>query len=330
MEKSPIIVVGVARSATTWLAHTIASMLDTSFVDEPDGHAKHPRGLVAKVGRGIFPVADNFDGALAAYWEDLTAPDRQPREHPSISHRVALQLWRRMSGEVKDQAVSTHTAARILGPGLAPILGAVPVPGPRTTPNRLVIKSVHACLYAHRLPEVVGQAQLVATKRPLIETAASWLRLQYLPFDARRISDISNACNDVGVEPPPWPTDPVDQIVWTVGVQNEVLGQSARRLNWPVFDHGAATANPAVEFHRVFGQIGVEDVGDLAEVLSTSKGDGSTYEPRRRAETVSDWEASLDDTTARQLRRAVEDFEERVAVAPLSAPTWSAATPASP
>jgi hypothetical protein len=51
----PILVVGIPRSGTTWLARTIASHPLVRYVHEPDNHHHAPFATKAKRGLGAFP-----------------------------------------------------------------------------------------------------------------------------------------------------------------------------------------------------------------------------------------------------------------------------------
>jgi hypothetical protein len=119
--------------------------------------------------------------------------------------------------------------------------------------------------------------------------------------------------------------DPIERMVWEIGVLTKALEeQAAAHPGWLVRTHEALCRSPVADFERLFSDLGLTWGEGAERFLTASDQPGEGFAVRRvRAELPDAWETKL---TAHQI-----DVLRRV-LAPFSFTTWSDAdfTPARP
>ena len=300
-------VLGVARSATTWLATTLAAATGGVYIDEPDGHAKHPAALVAKAGLGMFPTDTSVDERLLDLWVTVSDPSTAAAGHPLIP-AMQRRLWRMTPGPAKDHAVKRRRRPNAAHHICRMAFGQLPAPcPPADVAGPVILKSVHACLYADSLARSLPLARFVVTRRDITEVTASWLRLGYYPFGDDQKSDLERAAAAAGISLP-ISDNSVAALVSTVGLQQVALQHVARRRGWFVFDHGRATDDPEAEFGATINALGLSASTDLASLLSRSASSGGTYETRRTPVEAHQWRRGLTAEQQDELEYEVSRF----------------------
>ena len=180
-----LLIVGLARSGTTWVGQTLSGGEGVSYVDEPDNHYRSPFAFRAKAalpGRA-YPILCPGDSApeYTALWEQAFGLDggatseagvtaRARHSTSTLIHRGVLppRLRRGPLLVRRAYAGSAPPSLRLAAAGRL-ALPAVPEPGARD----VVVKSVYA---ARSVEWLVGRlpVRVLILRRCLHSVIASW------------------------------------------------------------------------------------------------------------------------------------------------------------
>jgi hypothetical protein len=293
-----ILVVGPARSGTSWVTATLGTTPGAAFLNEPD-HPRHSAfALRASVGVGFAPVLGPDDPGprhLRRLWDTAFGA---PVHYVRGQQRVAAWLQKdvdedersRMS-RVDDPKVSTRLR----------LAGALAVPRhlPHETRHR-VVKSVRAhnmveWIVANWHPTVV-----VCRRHPLDVVASRMDLVDRVPIGEVAPEMRSEARHRYGVEIPAV-NDDVAVLAWRVGVQMSELDELL--VTHPQFhavDHEAMCADPVGRFHALADTLGLDWSAENEAVLQASNRSGTGYELQRiQADLPGAWRRRLSPEDAR-------------------------------
>jgi len=301
----PIVIVGLPRSGTTWTLRALGHAERVIDILEPDNEDKQPTAISAKHRVGRYPVL-------------------RPGQE-SLDYR---RLWEWIFAGAPEGRRSL-LARRMLGPGfvnrihdgrfdpVARLAGAIAGRPPPSTGaisaerRRVVAKSIHAQLSVEWLADEFDIDVVLLLRHPA-NVLASWLELNLK--DSRNTTLENSAAirarylEPWGV-PPPGP-EPIERMSWRIALLTAVIEDaSTRHPDWLVRVHEQLCVDPAVEFKRLYDDLGLEWTPSSEEFLRTRNSPGSGFTVNRIAAEVSDsWRRRLDDRQLATVRDVVSRF----------------------
>jgi hypothetical protein len=311
-EADPVVVLGLPRSGTTWVAGVLAASIGADVVHEPDNEKEALGAMVAKSDLGRFPVlgpddvAPRYEALWRAALTGAHTSTRRPRD------RVAQHIWARVSQDGRDRAVMHRPGA---GVRMARALCSVPTAtrgGPVAGPRRqLVVKSVHAALAGGFLTEVLSPSRVVVVVRHPANVLSSLLELD-LP-DRDRLLDqdarvIRHFVSRWGVPLPA--ASRAERAAWQVCLLTSALLETAHRHPQVVLvEHESACDSPGREFSRVCAHLDLPWTAAGEDFIRQSDRPGTGFQILRRThEQPERWATRLSAADVEALRGVMWSF----------------------
>lgn len=302
-----LLVIGGARSGTTWVAVTLGTTPGAQFLMEPDNGTLYPFAVRATRGMGSMPyVRADHPGPrdLRRLWDVAFGA---PVHFVRGQHRVAQWLY--AGSDRKEQLAARRFGDPRVTPRLA-LAGRLAVPRNLPGhPRHRVVKTVCAhfmldWLVANWVPTVV-----VCRRHPM-DALASRIEMGYgnpTEITDPRIHD--DARERYGV-PYPSGEGAAAQMAWVVGLQMSVLDDAL--LAHPelhVIDHEDLCADPVARFRLLAADLGLEWTGDDdARLRALNRlGTGSSLY-RVAADVPGRWKDRLPADDARAAARVIARF----------------------
>jgi hypothetical protein len=304
-----ILVVGPARSATSWTATTLGETRGASVLLEPDNVRRIPFASKAFVGQGLAPVlgaADPGPPALRRLWD---AAYGAPVRYLRGQQRVADAFFARVSLDALWRSVSV--VRPVVDPRLR-VAHACAVPRHlrlREPSRHRVVKSVRAQLMLEWVLANWSPRVVVCRRHPL-DVVASRLEMDVFPIvpDAvmRHVYDVG--MRRFGVEQPP--ADRVLHHAWSVGANMSVLDDAVRaHPEFAVVDHEDLCADPIGRFRALAGALGLDWMADDEARLVAADRPGTGFELNRVAADVpGSWRQRLPPEDARAAAAMLRKF----------------------
>lgn len=305
-----LLMVGMARSGTTWIANGLGRCAGTSFVHEPDNDLHHVHAMAAKARLGRYPVLRPGDRA-PAYARLFETAFTDPR--PDRWGEARRALSRRLAGD--DPAA----VARVMTDGDGPwpwrlraaaLVTTPPAPGGRPPGPRLV-KTVHAPLAADWLLTTLRpDAAFVVVRHPA-NVIGSW---RDLGWSLRTLPWRSEAMwRDHG--PPgesPGPSEPEDGLVraaWQFSLIANALLAAADRHGLPVVDHEEVLEDPSSRMADLAASLGLRWTEEATAWVREHDRPGVGYELQRVAsEERQRWRSRLSEEELRVVADVIRRF----------------------
>lgn len=310
-----VLVAGLPRSGTTWVALILARAAEAVYLEEPDNHFRWAYAFRAKqtLGRREYPLlrpGESVDGAmeLATLWHQAFTPSSVPkglvlRRH--LANRlVRITGARRVSAAL---AGSRRASGRL---GLAAALG-VPEQ-PREGARSLVVKSVYAPLCVEWI--AFGRdVQVVIVVRNPLNVVSSWIQLGWLDRPASEmlstldpeIADELAANYETSY---PEAASPLERAAWLAGILTCALADVARRNpGWPCVVHEELSIDPSDGFATLAANAGLPWTQEADRMIRSMDRPGRGYETARvAAELPAAWRARLDADQVRAVRGVLD------------------------
>jgi hypothetical protein len=301
-----IVLVGVARSGTSWLGHALGRARGVRFYYEPDNVDADPlKSTAGQHGFGPYPVIDSDEeaGQFAPLW-DLVFSGRLPfalRERRRL--RPAAKIALRLPRSIRDPMVRTAAAVSARRPGRA---------------QNIVVKTIYATFSLEWLVARY-RPQIIAMQRNPLNVVSSWRELHIPLFDlATRANLRTRYVEPLGIEPPEPGAPEVAQIAWHVGLLTHVIAQALdRHPEWIFVTHEDLCEDPATTIRRVSDQVGLEWTDDIDRFLNDSNRHGEGLAPVRIAtEEPTKWRQRLTDSEVADIQAVLDRFPTRGWVRP--------------
>ncbi len=306
-KSSPVVLVGVARSGTSWLGHALGRARGVRFYYEPDNVDADPSNDAAAGQRGFgpYPVIDSDSGAgqFAPLW-DLVFSGRLPfalRERRRL--RPAAKVLLRLPRSIRDPLVRSAASISARRPGRA---------------QSVVVKTIYATFSLEWLVARY-RPQVIAMQRNPLNVVSSWRELHIPLFDLTTRPIIhTRFIEPLGIEPPGAGEPEVAQIAWHVGLLTHVIAQALdRHPEWIFVTHEDLCDDPSTTIRRVSEQVGLEWTDDIDRFLNDNNRHGEGLAPVRIAtEEPTKWRQRLTDAEVEQIQRVLERFPTRGWVRP--------------
>jgi len=280
----PLLLLGVPRSGSTWLAEVLACATDRTLVMEPDDAYRWPEAFEAKRGLGDYPTTPmaRSSSPFRDLWQlSLTEPRRFSIDRRDArTEALAQQPPSLTRGAVGDGRTRN---------GLSPEGG--PEQQLAKPAGEILVKTVNACLCAAVISEWLG-AEVIALTRDLRKVISSWtLMAGFEPEDLHLDSWVSEYVLK-GVQIPFLRTR-LEKIAWTVATLDLSLKATCRRNSWLVISHEELVEDPHERIIDVLASCGLKCNGGVHEFIDSRRAPGSGFETQRSSEQLGQWEARL-------------------------------------
>jgi len=303
-----VLVVGAARSGTTWVARCLGRTTDASYVHEPDNFDWVPFASRARAGLGLLPALEAGADAPEPYrrmWEAAFGVRRA-----TMLDRLATAVHVRVPPAAKSAFLEPDGAPPSLRLRLATALA-----GPDSAPSgrRRVVKSVNVPLALEWIAARFEPRVLVVRRHPL-DVIASRLRfgsaflenaLGHLDHRA-----VATRIERWGAPPRPTSTDRSEHFFWLTGFTLSAFDEVAEaNPDFQVVDYEDVAADPLPHFQRLVDVLGLEWSPACEEFLVSSNTPGSGFETKRVAtKQTGIWRQHLSDEQVTTMCRVLSRF----------------------
>jgi hypothetical protein len=252
----PVLVIGVARSGTSWVGRALGYARDARYIFEPDNVDADITGATVPGARGFgpYPVIDVAERHpdFEVLWDMAFGGVLPPRRGLRLAAaRALLDLPR----PVRDRLLRASAGA------------LTRVPQRR---RRRVVKSIYApfaleWLWARYRPDV-----LVVQRHPL-NVASSW-REQAIPlFDLTSRPAITAYVGQRGLPLPPQSGNELARVAWCVGLLATVLADALDgHEDWVLATHDDICSDPVGAVRTLADRLRLEWSDDIARFLAAS------------------------------------------------------------
>ena len=312
MSGTPVLVVGVPRSGTTWVAQILARGGRATYLEEPDNHLRFAFAFRAKrrLGARAYPrLAPGDAGPDLADFESLwrSAFSDGARDGSSRKRVLANRLVGR-TGPKRVSAALTGSLAR--HPDLA-LATRIAEPERPAGNGPLVVKSVYASLATEWIASR-HDVRVVSVLRSPLNVLSSWIELDWLPpsgpdvlstLDPALAQDFADR-----FDAPPPERSALARAAWVIGALTCALDEETRRNPaWARVVHEELCLSPDEEYPRIAERVGLPWTGDGDRALEAGNRPGRGYETARVAADAREaWRDRLDDGQVAEIRRVLE------------------------
>jgi hypothetical protein len=267
VRRDRILVVGTARSGTSWLAKALGQAVHTTHYPEPDNVDSEHRGKEpGYLGFGPYPLLDPGDepASLTALW-DFVFSGRIPSNRRL--QLVAGRQFVRLPGPVRDPLfrAAAKTMSRLPG-----------------GPSHRVVKSIYIMFSLDWITERYRPSVVLVQRNPLA-VVSSWVKLGISSFDlATRPAIRERHLDRLGVAPPPASASPLQSAAWSVGLLTTVIGEALQKHpEWPLVEHEDLCVDPRARFRAVYDAVGLTWSEASERYLEDSNRPGEGLRPVR-------------------------------------------------
>jgi len=304
---SRILVAGLPRSGTTWLAKILAEAPGVRYVNEPDNRGVDPYAWLATIGLAPRPALSPgqsvpdyrslWELAFKGGWPDGRAVDLLRRATASSHLPRALRI------------ASLRRFAKIAARG-------------KPKGAHQLVKSVAAGMALEWIEQEFDPRFVIVWRHPL-NLLPAWIDQGWLSADKSAMAEPVRARfqNTPAWPPPPGPG--TRAVAWSVCAESVVLHETTvKHPDWIVVSHEAQCLNPATGFRNLYARLGLEWTDATARALAASDTPGQGFATNRRAiEEPKRWRARLSPAEQHDAGDVVHAFES---VSPISAKLWRA------
>ena len=297
-----ILLVGVARSGTSWLGMALSKAPAVRYYYEPDWFGMDEQRQQGTDGFRAYPMIDprEDDNPLTPIWDMVfagTYPFMRGGEKPRL--RTAAQLVLRLPRPLRGPL--TRGAA----------MASRALPHPRRT---IIAKTVGAPFCLEWLTQRYTPRVVMIQRNPL-NVVSSWRRLRVQTFDlAARPAVRERYLEPAGIGGPEASASEVANLAWHVGLLTHVLGEAvARHPAWDVFTHEDLCTDSSAGMQQVFARLGLEWTAEAAQFLVSSNrsGEDGKRPIRVTAEQPDRWRGQFNADEVAEIRGVLEGFPRR-------------------
>lgn len=307
-----VLVVGVPRSGTTWVANVLARAAGGEYLEEPDNHFRFAYAFRAKrrLGRREYPLLATEDASAEAQdfvelWRHAFTPE--PTGQVTELRRRAAN---RLVGAAGPRRVSA-ALARTGGHSGLTAAAAMAVPERLDDGQALVVKSVYAPLCVEWIASRC-ETEVIAVVRHPLNVVSSWIELGWLdPAGRESVSALEpGAVEELATrfDAPPPSASRLGRATWLIGALTCALEDSLRgNPSWHRVVHEELCAAPHDAFSQLARQLrlGWSEADDA--LLEEMNRPGGAYETARLAADLPDvWRRRLGDEQVREARRVLD------------------------
>ncbi|MGI9602086.1 MAG: hypothetical protein ACR2QE_09390 [Acidimicrobiales bacterium] len=295
----PLLLVGLPRSGTTWVARSLVAGGSVDLVLEPDNEGFHPLAYGYKRAHRFPAASDYADSGLPTVFDRATRGwTADPRTRPLMKvigrHRWELEDWigTRCGGPASSHAPAgcpqrdPDTDQPLLARACR---GVMPVLGRRR--RRRLIKSVHAVRTVEPIVDQIDADVLLVVRNPFAVVAS----LQRVIPVHNWSEPQPNADRYRGLPPGEPAADPVQRTARGV---THLLGHirtlAETHPSWTVVAHDHLCRGPADALPGLAEGLGLHDTERVRQAALDSDRPGTGYETKRvSSDQIDGWKKEL-------------------------------------
>ncbi len=304
-----MLIVGLPRSGTTWLAQTLAAAPGVHYVHEPDNRNLDPLAVVTMQDLGwipsLFPGDRSPDYSLL--WTVAFAGG-----WPAVR---GVGRLRRLLASPKPWGAAAN--ARLLK-------GAARLASLRRPPKmHQLVKSVAATRAVEWIASEFDPTIIVCWRHPL-NLVPAWLEQGWGDPRLEGERDALRSRFQGTTAWPPGPKDnPLEEAAWTICAESALLLERASdHPGWIVVSHENQCLDPPAGFRALFRTLGLDWTADVERRVVASNRPGTGFETERSwADEPRRWERRLSPGDRDTITRTIDRF---ASVSPVAAAAWSA------
>lgn len=294
-----VLVVGAARSGTSWLIRALAAAPNTKYYYEPDNIDADPTNTrpVGRSGFGPYPILKPGDdgGGYRAIWDAAFAG-----RLPDFGQDTGLKLTvARTALKVPNSVRDPLT--RLAAKGLTMLPATV---------DRVAIKTIYALFSLDWLIENYHPSVLVIQRNPL-NVISSWRELKIPGFDLTTRPQILSEYRDrFKGDPPGQDASELTKIAWQVGLLTTAIGDALDRYpDWLLADHEDLCIEPERKMKALAERMNIPWTEQSEAFLNESNRPGEGLKPVRvTAEQPFRWKKRLSDDEVTEITEVLERF----------------------
>lgn len=307
--ETPILVVGVPRSGTTWVSRVLTVGYNAQFINEPDSEHQDPFALKAKLDLGRFPVLARNEQAPFAYaelWDRAFGGFRPCKNLRTTIARRMVERGRKSGELARLQCWREPPSLRLR---IAATLARAP--SERRSNERLVIKTVHAPLAVEWVEARRSTRIVVVTRRPL-NVIASWLDLGYRNCRLDRNAAVLERFGSLwNLRPPEEAASELTRVTWEIGLLMSAIQVGVtRHPEWIETTHEELCLDLSGGFRRLFRMLGLRWSSRVDDYLRLSDRPGddpsSTYRVAR--DQPQRWRRTFGEQQVDEVTRVLSEF----------------------
>ena len=274
MRVAQVLIVGVARSGTTWVGQTLGRTQRARDVHEPDGDHD---AFAFRRAAGYAPNPVLRPGEPHPDWVRLWAgvfAGGQPSS--ALRGRAARYLYAKTPvADRWDAWLGGRPTARLR------VAAALAEPRGGSGSEPVVAKSVRASFSVEWIAQRFQPKVLVVERNPL-NVLSSWITLDFLN-DARQLRALADFAGQAwGIAAPTAAAPRLVQQAYSVGVLMSALREAAdRHPEWHVVSHEDLCVEPVRKYRALADALGLVWSDDAAGFLEESDRVGEGYETKR-------------------------------------------------
>lgn len=286
------LVVGVARSGTTWISQILAAHPDVTLVHEPDNEHVSPMASWGTARFGRAPSLRKGD----------EAPEYAALFRTAFRGRIPVRGRRlRLASKLRVPAVAGLVPRAVKGDGL------------------ILVKSVGAYLSLEWMIEQFSPSTIVLWRHPL-NVLASWLEIGWRDADfATGLPAIRERFEQTALWPPP--ANDVMGLAWSVCASMSVLLESAVRTPALIRGHEQNALQPREAVASMLDHLGLVWAPEIDEAIALRDAPGSGWVTERlAADEPLRWRDRLKNESVTDLRALIDRFQDE---SPVAAEAWT-------
>lgn len=298
------LLVGLARSGTTWVGTSLARAQNVRYLNEPDGF-RDAFAFRTMMHYGENPMLERGATApdYARLWDGTFSGGVRPR---SRRGRIAQVAFDRAGTEARRRARAGDGTSLLLQLALRTAQPPVAWPGP----EHVFVKSVQ-CIGAVEWIVQRYSPRVIVLFRSVLNTVASWNQLDFVR-NPREVAALAlHARARWGVEPLPADAPPIAHQTFMIATQNAML-RSAQEAHpeWSVASHEGLCVDAPTRMGELAASVGLEWTDAAAEAVRASDRDGSDPFGTLRATSLQPdkWRERLTEADLTEIRSVLARF----------------------
>lgn len=326
MEKSrPILLVGVPRSGSTWIAKVLSKAKNNTLFLEPDNEKENPLAYVFKKNLHRYPYINENDDQTDYYklWKANFSEKRIPDKMLQLLNKHFMPEQNILEFQVREKCNSHYNSdffriendIRIAGAKklrLDKMLNYLPrLFFLKRTTGRIIVKSVHANLSLPWIDKNFNPHIVVIFRNPL-NVIASYLKLK-MPDSIRNIFGQEQLIHDhlsETIDQISTASTLVQKMAVQIGSIYYVLEQQIKQHpNWIITMHETLCENPIGEFKKLFEQVNLKWSQSAEDYLvqTNKKGEGFTRN-RIAKDEIDKWKRNLTTEQIDDIQKYIKIF----------------------
>ena len=299
-KRDRVLLVGVARSGTSWVGRAFGKAPHVRFYYEPDNIDADPTGEHPAGGRGFGPypmIEPGDETPFSSVW-DWVFSGRSPFSRGGHRMKAAGRIALRLPRPVRNSILRATAAASMRIPAGS---------------DYKVAKTIYATFSLDWLATRY-EPQVIAIQRNPLNVVSSWRQLQIPLFDLARRPAIHDRYIEPHVLPPlAAGASELTRIAWHVGLLTHVTGDALdRHPEWHLFTHEDLCVEPIRSMREVFDAVRVPWSPNVERFLEETNRPGEGLEPIRvTSEQPERWRGRLTAEEAAEIDDVLTGFPRR-------------------